>query len=91
MFGYVRVELVEPQCFLAMDDIDARQYNRGDYCTLSPADGAVTSARVDDSIRQIEFNNDRAAMAGKPMFREDGDTTDGLDHACLARSSDSEA
>lgn len=81
--GHLRVELVELQCFLALDDGDARERNRGDDCTLSATDGAVAPTGVDDAIRQVEFKDDGTAVAGKPMFRQYRDTTDRLDHACV--------
>ena len=69
VFGDVRVELVGFQCVLALDDRDARKHDRRDDCTLSPADGTVAPTRVDDAVRQIELEHDRAAMAGRPLRR----------------------
>jgi hypothetical protein len=74
------VELVEPQRILALDDPDAGKRNRGDYRALSPADRAVAPARVNDAVRQVEFQHDSTAVACCQMFRVDNGSSNLLDH-----------
>src|SRR6187402_639859 len=77
----LRVELIELEGRLALDDPDSRERHRSDDGALSPADRAITTPRVDDSVRKVELKNDCSAVARRSVLRLDFGTTDVLDHA----------
>ena len=47
---------------------------------LASADRAIAAARIDDTVRQFEFEHHRAAVARQPVPRENLDPTHRLDH-----------
>src|SRR6476660_5238395 len=53
-----RVELVQLERGFALEDLDSRERNGCDHGALSPADRAIAAPRINDSLRQIEFEND---------------------------------
>ena len=67
MLRCLRVELIQLQDVVALDDRDVRQRNRSDDCALAPADRAIASSRLDDSVRKEKFEFDGAAVAGCAM------------------------
>ena len=60
---HLRVELVDLERLLALDDIDPRQSDRSDDRAFPTADGAIATTGVDDAIGQFKFKDDRATMA----------------------------
>ena len=63
------IELVELQYILAFDDPDAGERNRSDYRALSSADRTIASARINDTVRQIEFQHNGSTVAHCRMLR----------------------
>lgn len=75
------IELVELQCILAFDDLDAGERNRGDYRSLSSADRTIASPRVNDAVRQVEFQHNGSAVARCQMLRFNNRLSNLLNHA----------
>src|SRR3546814_8356007 len=63
------VELVEPHLVGTAHHVQSRQRHRGDHRALAPADRAIATARVDDTVRQLQLQFDCAAMATGPVAR----------------------
>src|SRR3546814_9493770 len=63
------IELVEPQLVGTAHHVQSRQRHRGDHRALAPADRAIATARVDDTVRQLQLQFDCAAMATGPVAR----------------------
>ena len=61
--GDLGVELIHAQSVRALDDAQPRQRHRCDDAAAPPAQRAVAAARIDDAIRQVEFQHHRAAVA----------------------------
>lgn len=75
------IELVELQYILAFDDLDARERNRSDYRPFSSADRAIASARVNNAVRQVEFQHNGSAVARCQMLRVDNCLSNLFNHA----------
>jgi len=75
------IELIELQCIVAFDDLDAGERNRGDYRAFSPADRTIASARINDTVRQIEFQHNGPAVARCQMFRINNRLSNLLNHS----------
>ena len=58
----MRIELVKLQMLRAFKDADAAQWDRSNNRALAPADGAVTTARVDDAVWKIQLQLHRATV-----------------------------
>ena len=76
------VEPVHAQRVRALCDMQPRPRHRGDDAAASPAQRAVAASRIDDAIRQIQFQYHGAAMARRAMPGQDGGGADLFDHAC---------
>jgi len=53
VLGYESVELIELEVLGSFDDADAAQRYGGYDSAFAPANGAVTTSRIDDAIREI--------------------------------------
>ena len=62
------VELVEPQVLFTLHDANGVQRDGRHHRPLPPANGTVTTPGVDDSVRQIQLQHHRAAVAAQPML-----------------------
>ncbi|KAG1253512.1 hypothetical protein G6F65_017435 [Rhizopus arrhizus] len=64
MLGHMGVELVQPQVVLPAHHLQSRTGHAGGDGATAPAHRAVAAAWVDDAVRQIQQQFDRAAVAG---------------------------
>ncbi|KAG1253118.1 hypothetical protein G6F68_011480 [Rhizopus microsporus] len=64
MIGHMGVELVQPQVVLPAHHLQSRTGHAGGDGATAPAHRAVAAAWVDDAVRQIQQQFDRAAVAG---------------------------
>ena len=79
VLGDEGVELVKTQVFFTLHDANGVQRNGRNNRPLAPADGAVTTPGVDDSVKQIQLQHHRAAVAAQPMLGLDDGVTDSMD------------
>lgn len=80
VLGSVRVELVQPQRILALDDMDTGERHRRNDGAFAPADRTVAAARVDDPVWKVEFKYHRATMARRSMLWPNLGTADVFYH-----------
>ena len=81
VLGDTRVELIELQAVNTLQDTDARQRHRSHDGALSPANGTIASARIDDAIRKIQFQHHSATVAAELVPGPDRHASKVLDHS----------
>src|SRR5688572_19934050 len=84
---HFRIELVQLEDILTLDDSQACQRHRGNDRALPATDGTVTAPRTDYSIWQGQLQLHRAAVAGGPVTFMDHRGSYLLDHDAPPRFS----
>ena len=69
MPGGAGVELLLAQRVVTVQEMQISQRHRGDEGAAAPAVGAVAAARVDQAVRQPQFQLHAAAVAAGPVQR----------------------
>jgi hypothetical protein len=78
-------ELVQLQDVGALDHSKRGQRDGRDDRALAPANRAVAAAWFDDAVGQIQFKDDRTAMAACAVLGIDGSVAYLLDHEASAQ------
>ena len=80
----IRVELIETQDVCAFEYRDAVEQNRSNDSSLAPTDGAVAATWIFNSVWKRKLQHDRAAVAARLVFLQNGGVANLLDHfGCL--------
>jgi len=76
VFGRHRVEAIDGEQLLALDDAQALQWNGAHDCAFSAAHRAGAATGVDDAVREVELQNHATAVTAGAVPRLDDGVTD---------------
>ena len=74
------VELIELQCVFSGHNPKVGERDRGNDSAFPSANGAVASTRIDDAIRQMQLQDNSAALAAGTVSSANRRWADFLDH-----------
>ena len=76
----VRIEPILAQILMACDDSQTGQWNRRNNCPFPLTNGAIAIPGLLDSIRQFQFKDHAAAVAGSAVRICNFDSIDHVNH-----------